>query len=289
MELSHPSCPATDFTSPPWNEAVLITPWHGVRRKWNESALRKHCSNAKRMLFVSHAHENINGRPLQQSERLAVARRQTSTRKGGDELPETVELAVGMRVMVTRNLDTDLDITNGARGTVTEIVVESEDSMSADEHNTIHLHSPPTYILVKLDKTRATQLEGLDNNVIPIEPLSKSFRISVQEEKLTTRTVTRTQLPITAAYACTDYRAQGQTMAAVIVDISTPPTGGLSLFNLYVALSRSAGRDTIRLLRNFEDRFFTVSQVAELTAEDERLETLDRRTVAWWENVKRTA
>ncbi|KAI5981217.1 hypothetical protein EDD15DRAFT_2184130 [Pisolithus albus] len=56
---------------------------------------------------------------------------------------------------------------------------------------------------------------------------------------------------MTPAYAFTDYRAQGQTLPCVVVDIATPPSGGLNLFNLYMALSRSAGRSTIRLLRDF--------------------------------------
>ncbi|KAF8572560.1 hypothetical protein K439DRAFT_1378246 [Ramaria rubella] len=50
------------------------------------------------------------------------------------------------------------------------------------------------------------------------------------------------------AYAFTDYRSQGQTIPNVIVDIGTPPSGGkLSMFNLYVALSRSSGQETVRL------------------------------------------
>ncbi|KAI0257795.1 hypothetical protein BC834DRAFT_838987, partial [Gloeopeniophorella convolvens] len=42
----------------------------------------------------------------------------------------------------------------------------------------------------------------------------------------------------------TDYRAQGQTIPKVVVDIAPPPTGAsLSMFSMYVALSRSsAGR-----------------------------------------------
>ncbi|KIM52990.1 hypothetical protein SCLCIDRAFT_1223254, partial [Scleroderma citrinum Foug A] len=41
------------------------------------------------------------------------------------------------------------------------------------------------------------------------------------------------QFPVTPAYAFMDYRSQGQTIPHVIVDIASPPTGGLSLFNLY--------------------------------------------------------
>ena len=35
-------------------------------------------------------------------------------------------------------------------------------------------------------------------------------------------TVNRTQLPLTLAYAFTDYRAQGQTIEPVVVDIGPP-------------------------------------------------------------------
>ncbi|KAF9230446.1 hypothetical protein BU15DRAFT_83613 [Melanogaster broomeanus] len=98
---------------------------------------------------------------------------------------------------------------------------------------------------------------------LEFEPVKKSFRISVQEERLRTRTVTRRQLPITAAYACTDYRAQGQTISALVIDIGTPPSGGLSLFNLYVAMSRSGRKRQHPLLRNFDEKFFKAAQVPE--------------------------
>ncbi|KAJ7791199.1 hypothetical protein B0H14DRAFT_2367909 [Mycena olivaceomarginata] len=58
------------------------------------------------------------------------------------------------------------------------------------------------------------------------------------------------------AYAFTDYRSQRQTIPYVLVDIVLPPTGKLSLFNLYVALSRSSGQETICLLRDFDDQLF---------------------------------
>ncbi|OAX32667.1 hypothetical protein K503DRAFT_644863, partial [Rhizopogon vinicolor AM-OR11-026] len=64
---------------------------------------------------------------------------------------------------------------------------------------------------------------------------------------------------VTATYTSTDYRSQGQTISHVLVDIAPPPTGGLNLFNLYVALSR-------KLIR-----------------EDDRLQTLDEHTSEWWQ------
>jgi len=53
-----------------------------------------------------------------------------------------------------------------------------------------------------------------------------------------------------------NYRSQGQTIPYVIIVIASPPSGKLSLFNLYVALSGSFGRETIRLLGEFDDDIF---------------------------------
>ncbi|OAX31861.1 hypothetical protein K503DRAFT_703014, partial [Rhizopogon vinicolor AM-OR11-026] len=58
---------------------------------------------------------------------------------------------------------------------------------------------------------------------------------------------------ITPAYGFTDYRSQGQIVSHTIIDIGTPPTGGLTLLNVYVALSRRRGQDNIRLLRDFDE------------------------------------
>ncbi|THU83027.1 hypothetical protein K435DRAFT_690335 [Dendrothele bispora CBS 962.96] len=72
---------------------------------------------------------------------------------------------------------------------------------------------------------------------------------------------------MTSAYAFTDYRSHGQTIPYVLVDIGKPPTGKLSLFNLYVALSRK-GHDP------------------ELLVEDDRLEELNKRTKNWWNRMQ---
>ncbi|KAF8578961.1 hypothetical protein K439DRAFT_1360754, partial [Ramaria rubella] len=75
---------------------------------------------------------------------------------------------------------------------------------------------------------------------------------------------------LTAAYAFTDYRSQGQMIPNVIVDIATPPTGGkLTLFNLYVALSPSSELDPY------------------LQLEDAMLRELNAKTLEWWERMKR--
>ena len=100
--------------------------------------------------------------------------------------------------------------------------------------------------------------------------------------KICQRSGYRHQYPITGAYALTDYRAQGQTLSHVIIDIARPPRGTLSLFNLYVALSRSSGRSTIRLLRDFDAKLLQQTHSAYLLAEDDRINRLDRETRDGW-------
>ncbi|KZT22833.1 hypothetical protein NEOLEDRAFT_1070728 [Neolentinus lepideus HHB14362 ss-1] len=118
--------------------------------------------------------------------------------------------------------------------------------------------------------------------------MEQGFTIQVEGTagKKIRRRVRRRQFPMTPAHAFTDYRAQGQTLPYVLIDIARPPTGKLNLFNLYVALSRSAGRETIRLLRDFDVDVFKQSHDAYLIQEDERLEGLDKRTHEWWDSMR---
>jgi hypothetical protein len=79
------------------------------------------------------------------------------------------------------------------------------------------------------------------------------------------------------------YRSQGQTISCMLVDIALPPT---SLFNLCGSLSRSSGRETIHLLRHFDDSLFMQGYDPILLAEDERLEQLNERTQRWGREMR---
>ena len=97
-------------------------------------------------------------------------------RRRSKDLAREVKLAIGMKVMVTDNIETDLDITNGVRGEIVDIILHPDEPPIANLP-VIHLRYVPMYILVKLTCTRATALEGLQDNVIPIEPAITTYRI----------------------------------------------------------------------------------------------------------------
>jgi hypothetical protein len=128
------------------------------------------------------------------------------TQKGDKKnLPEAIHLAIGMKVMVTNNLQTDLDITNGARGTIIDILL-SRNEPPLEEGYTVTFKYLPECVLVKLDCTRAAALPQLGEGIIPIQPVSSKLQVHVRGKA---RTVTRKQFPMTGAYLFTDYCAQG--------------------------------------------------------------------------------
>lgn len=293
LSLTHPDCPPTDFSKPPWGtEAVLVTLRHSVRIRWNSEMMIRHCCDQEITLFICPAKDTINGRPLTVAEKKAFSAQKVGRNGNRNEingLPASIELAVGAKVMVTVNIDTNIDIANGSRGEITKIVLDPREQLENGNQNIITLEHPPLYILVKLQRTRAAQLHGLDPGVIPILPVKRKITIKLRgaNGKPIQHTVTRMQLPVTPGYAFTDYRSQGQTISHVIVDLARPPSGNrLTNFNYYVALSRSSGRETIRLLRDLDISVLKQPQNMYLEREDGRLRELSQKTKEWWDSIK---
>ena len=277
-----------DFNTDPWSSAPLITSRHRVRNLWNNIAVRKWCKRSGNQLLICKADDTIHGSQLSTIEREALrSKLKSGRRQQRKDLPEELEIAIGMQVMVTMNIETDLDIANGARGEIVDVVLDSREPPLPPDA-IIHLSYQLSYILVKLNRTRAPRLDGLAEGVVPVQVASQSLKISLvnSEGKVVNKTISRKQYPITGAYAFTDYRAQGQTIPFVLVDIATPPSGRITLFNLYVALSRSRGPDNIRLLRDFKDDIIKLPHDPALLAEDDRLEKLDRSTTKWWARMQ---
>ena len=57
----------------------------------------------------------------------SVCARELKGTHGGKDLPYSIEVAIGMKVLVTNNIETDLDITNGARGEIIDIILQPDE------------------------------------------------------------------------------------------------------------------------------------------------------------------
>ena len=265
-----------DFSRHPWNHTVLVTSRHALRTLWNARCLKNHCRQNNTPLFISPAEDTIK-RQGQEPRLLTADEKAISLSKDpkSRKLSDTVELAVGMPCMVTMNVKTEHDLANGTRGVIHNLILDPKELEINPDSNIVHLQYPPKFILFKPDETHAANLPGLPEGVFPVEPMTTRYTIEIGGKKVT---VERRQLPITGGYAFTDYRSQAQTLVPVLVDLAKPPTGSITPFGAYVALSRGRGRETIRLLRDFEDKLFTTHPSESLRRENIRLEELHLQT-----------
>ncbi|RDB17032.1 hypothetical protein Hypma_002028 [Hypsizygus marmoreus] len=198
--------------------------------------------------------------------------------KSTGELSADIHIAMGMRIMVTQNVAMEADLANGTWATIESIVLDSRNSDTPDDPNlgVMTLCHPPAMVLIRPVHVTFPQIPGLPPEVILLFPSKANFVL--KSARMGDLKLTCCQLPITGAYAFMDYKLQGQTLEYVIVDLACPPIGALSLFNAYVALSRSRGRDTIQLLQEFDENLFTTHPVAFLEDEDEHLSDLNVKT-----------
>lgn len=121
------------------------------------------------------------------------------------------------RVMLTRNINAEQGLVNGAMGIVTEIIFQG---------------GIPSVVFVKFDdpmvgKTRCNGQNTLHTS-IPIRPVESEFLYHG-------RRVIRTQIPLILAWACTVHKVQGISLDKAVIDL------GSSIFEYgmaYVALSR---------------------------------------------------
>ena len=246
LVLTHPDCNIPDFSRSPWSESILVTSRNGVRCAWNELMLREHTRKSSQVIYVVYANDHANGQPLTKRQRLATAHLTSDETK---HLPHKIEIIKGMKAMVLMNISTDSDLANGSRGIVEDIILdprEGEHTRSAS----ICLRYPPAVIMFRPLFGRNRKFPGLPDGIVPIFPTRSCFKIGGRSGII----INREQYALTPAYAFTDFKSQGQTIESVIVDLAKPPSGKLTAFNAYVALSRSRGRHTIRLLRDFDEK-----------------------------------
>lgn len=202
-----------DSESKPWNEAALATPRQAVQTNWNGAVTRKHCKMRGNQLYNCRAEDTTKGRPLTLSEKYMLESRHFGVtgkrQRMKRDLPRSGRWYEGM---VNRDIETDLDITNGMRGEIVDIVLHPDEDVpvGASEVRLKHL---PLYILVKLSRTRASTLEGNGRKCDTSGTYQhKLLQRDTKTGKKQSLTVQRRRFPLTAAHAFTDYRAQGQTL-----------------------------------------------------------------------------
>ena len=204
---------------------------NGVHMFWNEPMLQSQCCKMGQVHYIFYVHNKYKNHQLSHQERLTVAHMKLEQTAN---LPNKINLAIGMKTMVLQNIVTHANLANSLHRIITDIILHPEENIIPDANNKVYLQHPPVAILFSLFEGGNIQIPGLPKGVIPILPSCDTFSLGGSHRIM----VHRLQLAITVAYAFTDYKALGQTMECIIVDLAKPPLGALTRFNVYVALSQ---------------------------------------------------
>ena len=199
-------------------------------------------------------------------------------------------------MLLTDNIACERGLSNGTQGIFRELVYDDkEDRVTFNMNNAIFPSSSiyvrkPLYALVEMNSSQVeTILDGLPLKLIPISLVKKEFSISIKQQLgpvLEQRSgrkapdmihVTRTQLPIVAAFAITTYKAQGLTMEKIVVDVQLPPTAS-QVASTYVPLSRVKRAEDSAIPRPFDMKVLQIRPSPAQNAERTRFDELDRKT-----------
>ena len=129
--------------------------------------------------------------------------------------------------MLRSNVWTTKGLTNGALGTLVDIVAPTANQM-------------PACALVRFDVYDGPAFFADDPKVVPIVPYTAHFG--------TKSALSRTNLPLILAWAITIHKSQGATYERVVVSLGQKE---LSLGLTYVALSRVKTLDGLLLIGNY--------------------------------------
>ncbi|XP_055056177.2 uncharacterized protein [Misgurnus anguillicaudatus] len=201
-----------------------------------------HMHNTKTIQAIHTDIITIDAEDYRKDPRTGVMKRQKKPVTGKkDDLLDSIQVAVGARIMVTRNLDVEDGIVNGCFGQIVNIVTKTRDGIA-----TVHM------LGLQLDNPNAglkhrRRVEGEDDNSVYIERSEESLR----------KGTVRRQFPIKLAYACTAHKVQGMTMQSAVVSLKKIFEPGMA----YVALSRTTSLSGLHITDFIEKKIYADPEI----------------------------
>ncbi|KAJ3455084.1 hypothetical protein MRS44_013684 [Fusarium solani] len=179
-------------------------------------------------------------------------------------VPATFMFVPGMPVVVTMNINPGLKLVNGAKYTALEVIPDTKRFPGYQLAPNIILHfGPPAGIILSSESTKKFEFDEMPPGTILLTPTSAQIPIEkkkrVKKRPWQRHNVSRRGLPCTAAFACTDYKIQGETLLQIALELRGTGTklnnktgqlepGKCDPYSLYVQLSRCKSLDGIMLL-----------------------------------------
>ena len=162
----------------------------------------------------------------------------TSPHQTGN-LKKILTVKINARVMITTNIDVTDGLTNGAMGTVTNLAIDDR----TGKISTILVSFDSKH--VGQEAMHASIYKSTNPNAVPIYQTQATFPID--KKKKTSYQATRTQFPLTLAWAVTIHKCQGLTLPEIAIDM-TPAKGKFKPGEAYVAFSRVRTIDKLHII-----------------------------------------
>ena len=139
--------------------------------------------------------------------------------------------------MITTNINVTDGLTNGAMGTVTNVVIEE----TTGKMNTILVSFDSKHI--GQEAMHISVYKNTNQNAVPIYQTQATFPI----HKKASCQATRHQFPLTLAWAVTIHKCQGLTLPEIFIDM-TPAKGRFKPGEAYVGFSRVRTIDKLHII-----------------------------------------
>jgi hypothetical protein len=145
-------------------------------------------------------------------------------------LPKSLRFVIGMRYMVTTNLDVDDGLFNGAVGKLKFLEISNQ------RLEAVYLEFDDSSVGGKARESRKLIIKHnkLPDTWTPIIKQKLTFRVTRNKTQ-----VCRQQFPLVEAEATTFHKSQGRSLNQVVIQTTTITRMRLSLQMLYVGLSRA--------------------------------------------------
>lgn len=172
----------------------------------------------------------------------SMARQVTPFKGGKNNLADTLNVAEGARVMLTRNIDVSQGLVNGWFCTLVRVLTSQQNGFA-------HV----TMLGLRMDDETAgrnyrNRAPGGSDNLVYIERA---------EENLKQKGVVRRQFPVRLAFACTIHKVQGMTKTSAVVSLKHIFEPGMA----YVAISRVTSLRGLHLLDMDESKIYANPEI----------------------------
>ena len=165
-------------------------------------------------------------------------------------LKKILTVKINAWVMITNNIDVTDGLTNGAMGTVTNVVIDETTGKMIT-------------ILVSFDSKHVGQeamhtsvYKSTNQNAVPIYETQTTSPI----HKKASCQVTRSQFPLTLVWAVTIHKCQGLTLPEIVIDM-TPAKGKFKLGEAYVAFSRVRTIEKLHIINYTQNQIHVTEHV----------------------------